>query len=81
MASRHRLRTLLELSDQRVEVRDDPQRSAHDGTVTVAEEPGGVTLTLSADPTAAREQSMSVTLPPGEAAALERALADARAEE
>lgn len=87
MASSHLTTVLLDLTDREVTVQDGNQRSDHEGSLTVATPrtggtaDGSVTLTLAADPTAAREQAMSVSLSAADAASLEAALAEARAED
>jgi hypothetical protein len=79
MASRHLSRALLELEGLPVERREGHQRSTHEGSLAVARgrADDGVTITLSADPTAAREAAMSVTLSAADVAPLEDALDDA----
>lgn len=87
MASSHLTGILLELDDVDVTVRDGAQASDHDGSVSVVADRAGrfdgdvVTIELEADPAAARERAMSVSLSAGDAASLEAALAEARSED
>lgn len=84
MASSHLQTVLLDLAARGVTVQDGKQRSDHEGSLTVAAprnggtDAGAVTLTLAADPAAAREQAMSVSLSAEDATSLENALEAAR---
>lgn len=87
MSSTHLTGLLLELDDVEVTVREGYQASDHGGSVSVVENRSGrsggdaVTIELEADPTAAREQAMTVSLSAADAASLEDALAEARTED